>query len=248
MRRFSSIYSSFKFLSSAVFLVIVISACQKNSERVTTQRDATGKGNGGNKLTLTAKEVEQIFTNLKPKLKRTFEALAYLAQAEKAAPKATELGQIPSLQKTLLKLIEGDPKATVFSDIDSDGNLALQGEPCRDFRGVANAAAAVLMDFGGKICFSSGKIRTVSLRNFDKAAEVYVIALAAHEFTHHFISTGDHNADEKAAQEVQNFVEEQLIRSLEIEAKDVISVGESAYIDRFHQYARDIFQGATGQP
>ncbi len=248
MRRSNSVYSYLKFLSSALCLLILVSACEKrNSERTTTQRDATGKGNGGSGIGTSQAEIDRVFANLKPKLKLTFEALGYLVRAEKASPKSTELAALPGLQKTLALMTDAQA-SNVFTDVDTADNLSLQEAPCRDFRGTSKAAAAVLLEVGGKICFSSKMIRAASVKNFDKAAEIFIVALAAHEFTHHFISTGDHVKDEKLAVEVQNFVEQQLIRRLEVSAKDVISIDDSDYIARFYQYALDIFTSAVEQP
>jgi len=228
-------------------VLLISGACEKKSERSSTQREATGKGNGGNGLTISQAEIDRVFAGLKPKLKMTFEALSYLLRAEKASPKSTDLADVPSLQKTLELMVDPE-KENVFSDLDTKDNLDRQEAPCRDFRGQPNAAAAVLLQTGGKICFSNKVMRKTSVRNFDKAAEIFIIGLAVHEFTHHFVSTGNHEADEKAATELQNFVEQQLIRGLEAGSRDVISIDDSDYIARFYQFALDIYTAALEQP
>lgn len=246
MRLSSSICSSLKLLISVLCAALIVAACTQNKERNTTQREATGKGNGGGTLHISQQEVDGVFAQLKPNLRMVFEALNYLLQAEKVSPKSTELADMPVLQKVLGAMTESSQ--TVFTDIDAENNFALQEAPCRDFRGHARAAAAVLLEVGGKICFSTKQIRATSVKNFDKAAQIFIIGLAAHEFVHHFVSTGNHAEDEKAAMELQNFVEQQLIRSLEVTAKDVISIDDSDYIARFYQQALDVYTSAIEQP
>lgn len=243
MRLFSSHSSCFKFLSRILVVLLLVTGCEKKSERTTTQRDATGKGNGGGTLSISQAEIDRIFSVLKPKLNIVFSGLALLTRAEKIVPGATDLSAAPNLQKTLFAMFGEDAK--VSHDLQTEGNFARQEPPCRDFRGAPKAAAAVLLDVGGKICFSDSKIRSSTVRNFDKAAEIFIIALAAHEFVHHFISTGNSESDEAAAIEVQNFVEQSLIISLETGNNDTISLNDFGYITRFFQRASDIHSSAT---
>ncbi|MGE4130754.1 MAG: hypothetical protein AB7F86_03905 [Bdellovibrionales bacterium] len=247
MRLSSSTYSSFKSLSSLVITGLLAVSCQKTTDRTITRSEATGKGNGGNGLTVTQAEIDRVFADLKPKLKISFEALSFLAKAEKAAPKSTELSESPELLKTIAMLTQ-ENDVNVFLDLDTKENFARQEAPCMDFRGVPKAASAVLLEVGGKICFSNRQLRSTSVKNFDKAAEIMIIGLAAHELTHHFISSGDHAKDEKAATDLQNFLEQQLVRGLELEAKDIVSIDDSDYIARFYQRALDVYTSAIEQP
>lgn len=263
MRPTSSTYSSLNFLSKSTVIILALlglgtagslSGCTKKSETTTEQSapiydgpnelnshdDATGKGNGGNGLSLTQKDVLVIFETLKPRLKVIFEGLVYMVKAEELSPGSTELSENPEMLLHLKKMFGGkDPAA--LKDLATVENLVLQDEACIDLRGVQNAAAAISGDVGGPICFSKRIIRkSAAMKNFDHAAEIFVLALATHEFVHHFVSLGSHEADEKAAQEVQNFVEQRLVREVEIQTKDIISADETKYLEQFRQHALDV--------
>lgn len=235
----------------ALLSIALLASCQKTSERSREESDATGKGNGGNTLSLSKTDIEEIFATLKPKLKSVFEALSYLVAAEKLAPGSTDLNDQPELAQALAKMVDDKGSKNVFVDLKTEGNLALQDEPCIDHRGVANAAAAVINEVGGKICFSAQKIQSTSIRSLENAGEIAIIGLAVHEFVHHHVASGDTEADEKIAQSIQNYVEQRLASVVElskITANDgIISINETSYLERFKQEASDLLNSVGEQ-
>jgi hypothetical protein len=222
--------------------VLSLGGCVQNSDRTVSapNSEATGKGNGGNGLQLSSKDIDAIFSGLKPRLQIVFEGLRYLALTEKSASGSTDLQGHAEMTQNLLKMFDGD--APALKDLGSESNIILQKGACVDIRGVKNAAAAVLGDAGGPICFSSEMIQNAAIKNFDHAAEIFILALATHEFVHHFIQTGKLETDEKAAQEIQNLVEQQLVRQAEIPSSDVITTDDSKYLEQFREYARVLFE------
>lgn len=242
MRHFSSTYSFFNFRNKALILACLFAmvACAKHSQHDSVETgEATGKGNGGNNLHISEKSVHELFGTLKPKLQIVMEGLEMLTRAETISPGSSDLSKNPNLIVTL-KTMFSDAKRSALVDLQTPDNLILQDSPCVDFRGVQNAAAALLGDEGGPICFSTQKIQGASIKNFYKSSEIFLIALAAHEFVHHFVQTGTRDGDELAAQEVQNFVEQQLARQLELNDKEVISIDDDQYLQQFRNGAKDL--------
>ncbi len=252
MRPFNSIFSSFKTLSKVLIVLTAmatLASCQKSSERNSeAPPDATGRGNGGNTITLSKAQVDELFKDLKPKIEILFEGLSYLIKAEKKAAGSTEIGVsnealLSSLEALFLK---PENETDAMEDLATEDNLVLQEDPCVDFRGVPNIAAAVAGEVGGKICFSSNKIRTASIKNLENAAEIFLLALAAHEFTHHFVNSGNPEADEAAARAVQDFVEQQLAKRLEDEESEIISTAGDKYLQRFRDQAKQVYDAVGG--
>lgn len=248
MRLTNSTYSSLKspnkirvLLIAHLFIAVLsFTACVKNSERniKAKQTDATGKGNGGNHLSLSDQELEAIFKELKPKLKIVFGALKNIVLTEKSSPGSTDLAGNTRMIQNLLAMFDGD--APALKDLETPDNIQPQDKPCKDFRNHNNAAAAILGEIGGVICFSRSEIKSAAIKNFDHAAEVFVLGLATHEFVHHFVKDGSQSDVEDSAREIQEFVEQQLVRQLEISDDSTISIDEDQYIDQFHRYAQSL--------
>jgi hypothetical protein len=229
-------------------LILTVTACVKSSDHTTKVplAEATGKGNGGNNIKLSDADIKSIFASLKPRLHIVFESLSYITEAESISPGNTGLEISNEMLAHLKTMFGGDTPA--LEDLATSNNLQLQEAPCKDFRGVDNFAAAVIKDVGGPICFSTRQIKRASIKNFDKSAEIFILALATHEFVHHFVSTGTSEKDEQAAQEIQSFVEEQLVRQVEVGNDSIISTEESAYLERFRDYAKDLSESVLPDP
>ncbi len=76
-----------------------------------------------------------------------------------------------------------------------------------------------------------------------------MIALATHEFVHHHVAGGEAAADEKIAQEIQNFVEQQLAIVLERVRNGnnggVVSIQEINYLEQFRTNAVEIYRAVS---
>lgn len=220
-------------------------ACTRTSERIVIHNEATGKGNGGNRLVLSRSAVESILQNLKPRLTIVFEALRLLALTEKRVPGSTDLHAQPQLLKNLLLMFDSD--APALKDLATENNFKTQEEACIDFRGVKNASSTNLGQVGGAVCFSIQEIRKSAIKNFDRASEIFVLALATHEFLHHFVLVDDHELAEKAARDIQSFVEQQLVHHLEIVNKLTVSAQETRYLEQFFESALQLSETAMSQ-
>jgi hypothetical protein len=247
----SSIYNFLKCRSNIIITLALVAtfatACvqKKDEYTTTTGGNVTGKGNGGNNLKIAKTEIEEILQGMPTNIKMVYEGLSYLYAAEKIRTGSTDLSMDKELIEILRLMFDGGQGKTVLDDIDTPDNLKLQKAPCVDFRGVENAAAAEAGKIHGAICFSTSKIQSVSIKNMENAAMMFMVGLAAHEFVHHFYVSGDKTKDEAAARKLQNFVEQQLASVSNTADDSIISSEENAFIIQFKQGAKDVFDNVV---
>ncbi|MCB0386000.1 MAG: hypothetical protein KDD43_11455, partial [Bdellovibrionales bacterium] len=133
----------------------------------------------------------------------------------------------------------------VFGDIAVENNFAPQNPPCVDIKGDPNAAAAEAGDIGGMICFSWERLQTASIKGADFAVDVMILSLAAHEFGHHYLNSGDNQSDEALVRLLQDFVTDQMNKYQGLPtATDVVTASEVVYLDRFVHEARALLAKA----
>lgn len=241
---FLSLQNSWRHLATigALCVAIGLTGCSKSSDQTAGSQDATGKGNGGNQLMMSRQKIDLILAQLKPRLKIAFEGLRLLALIEQRVPGTTDLSDNPALLRNLLVMFGGT--APAIQDLETEDNIKPQDEPCIDFRGVKNAASAVALEVGGKLCLSISEIQRSAVKNFDQAGEILVLALATHEFVHHFVVGQNLEETEKIAREVQQFLEQQLIRQVRITGSSIVSADEASYLIRFREYAKTLSDSA----
>jgi hypothetical protein len=227
---------------------VVLAACQQPPQRYVVQvprAEVTGKGNGGNPLHMSEYQIEKKMAAIKEPLKKVFVGLRYLAEAERLSTASTELNG----RDDLLGLIDAMTGAkasangrSVFEDIDTSDNLQATSGPCLDSLNRPRAAVALPGDFGGKIRYSPSSLADISPRAADDAVDILILAIAAHEFSHHYMN-GDTRRDEALAQSLQDFVNTQL-HAANGRDRDVVADGPLSFVDKFQGEAQALLNRA----
>lgn len=211
------------------------------------QGEVTGKGNGGNEMKMSVQEIEAKLAKVKPYLHMVFKGLRDLNQAEQLSPGLTELKSDPELQELVeLMTRETEEYMNVFGDIEVADNFKPQKEACIDINGDPNAAAAEAGNIGGEICFSLDRLQAASIKGADFAVDVLVLSLAAHEFGHHYLNSGDDQKDEALVRRLQDFVTSQMNKYQALATdSNIVTASDIVYLDRFVFEAKAQLEKAT---
>lgn len=201
----------------------------------------TGKGNGGNPLKMSQEDIKAKIMTMKPALLNVFTGLKSLADSETLVPGMTDLNGKKDLID-LINLMTEKAANKVFEDIQTAANFNIQEGACVDSASQSNAATAIPGEIGGKICFSLDSLQEVSPKDADDAVNILLLAIAAHEFGHHYL-TGDKMADEALVQKLQDFVSKQL-HKYEAAGTNTISIGALSFADKFRAEAETLFEQA----
>lgn len=222
--------------------ILALAACQPGPKRYTVnvpRGDVTGKGNGGNPGQMTEVQVSAKLSGVRDPLKKIFEALQFLRETERLSPSTTALSGRTALIN-LIDLMTGDGPRTasrsVFHDIDIQNNLRPQSGACVDAQGNARTATSVAGEFGGQICFSTSRLAMQAPRGAEVATDIMILAMAAHEFGHHFLN-GNPAQDEVLVTELQDFITTQL-HAADVISGDVVSISPLGFVDTFHLDAK----------
>lgn len=224
-----------------IILFVVTSAC--TNEKVIRQEgrgEATGKSNGGDNIQIEPELIREKLNQIKPLLLLVFEGLKFQAKAETWVPTSTDLDNHVELVEVLLRMTHfGVAGKSVFDDIETEANIVIQDEPCTDYEGDGHIAATNLEEIGGEICFSVSEIQTGLPVDSEVSFDIQILALAAHEFLHHFYSSGSKEKDEVVANLMQRFVIYQLHKFSEID-DDIIATNIIGYVTRFQEGSKKL--------
>ncbi|MGZ3699052.1 MAG: hypothetical protein ACXWP5_13065 [Bdellovibrionota bacterium] len=133
-------------------------------------------GSGGDPRGSTKIEVLFALSSLKADLGKMFDRLQW-----------ADTGSLPETIDPLLAILVSPPpkKDKVFGDITASNYSLKPDGPCQDLGGSSSAAAAVVGQLGGDICFSLPELMKIP----PESLRVQLVALAAHEHLHHFGGT-----------------------------------------------------------
>lgn len=223
-------------------MLLGLAACQ--SEKIIREQHTgvTGKSNGGDSINIDREMIIEKIENLKPLLILLFEGMRDQAVAEISVPGSTDLAGHPQLIEVLIRMTHigvGNPLQFVEDDINTEGNFLIQDSACLDYTGDDHFAATNVGEIGGEICFSVDMISNGFATDSEKSFDIQLLALAAHEFLHHFYDSGSHDQDEAVAEMLQRFVVYQLHKYSEFD-EDIIATNSTGYLQRFVVESRRI--------
>lgn len=224
-----------KRLLLSMILLFLVGCQQETIIREKGHSGVTGKSNGGDGITIDREMIVEKLNNMKGLLLTLFEGLKDQAKAETLVPGATDLSGHPELVEVLLRMTHfgvGPDRTLVFEDIQTPNNILVQDEPCLDYTGDDHFAATNLEELHGEICFSVDLISAGFPTDSEKSFDIQILALAAHEFLHHFYASGSYEQDEFIANLLQRFVVYQLHKYSEID-EDIITTNSTGYLERF---------------
>lgn len=90
-----------------------------------------------------------------------------------------------------------------------------------------------------------GRLQAASIKGADFAVDVMILSLAAHEFGHHYLNSGNPEIDEALVRILQDFVTDQMNKYQGLPtATDVVTASEVVYLDRFVHEARSLLAKA----
>ena len=219
-----------------ILIALNLIACAPPSQDLRQPEiSATGKGNGGDGLTMSPEDVEEQFKDLPQDLKKVFTGLHYLYQTEKIIPHLQELGKIdrkifPEVMDVLKAMFES-PR-DIFKTLETPDIIKPQKPPCQTTQNYSQAATE-LGRIGAKICFSSEQISKYLPFEATEAMHIVILALAVHEFAHQYQQPGNDVHNEKVAQGLQAFVQKQLFRHKRSGIPQNISMNQKYYLDKF---------------
>lgn len=227
-----------------LWLVLCLSSlllnCSGKEEFFKTE--VTGKGNGGNSLSLSQKETKALLTNIKAELQKIFTSLKFLVDAEELIPGSTDLSEFPEVKDLVSKMIYPEKTVDIFKDLESKGNIRIQDESCLDSKNYQNIGVSVPGDVSGSICLSISELRKISIKGAEAVAQIQALSIAAHEFGHHFLTGPNHDHDERVLQTLQAFINYELHRFKDLENDNLISNTERPYVDQWLNHSELLFE------
>lgn len=234
-----------KTLMTLILSILFVLSTSCTNEKVIKQEtrgEATGKSNGGDNLPMEPEMIKTKLKEMKPLLHALFEGLRDQAIAEILVPTSTDLDGHAELVEVLIRMTHiGVGGVKVFEDIDTENNIVIQDGPCEDYEGDDHFAATNLEDIGGDICFSIEKISSGFPADSEKSFDIQILALAAHEFLHHFYASGSTAKDEVIADLLQRFVVYQLHKYSEFD-EDIIATNSYGYLARFEEESKRLLR------
>lgn len=222
-----------------IAFIIFFSACTNEKViREESKSGVTGKSNGGDNIPVEKPLIESKLKKIKPLLITLFRGLKDQAKAETLVPTSTDLDGHSELVEVLLRMTHfGVNGKKVEDDILTENTFLIQDPPCLDYTGIDHMAATNIEEIGGEICFSLNQISSSLPAESEKAIDIHLLALAAHEYLHHFYSSGSTTQDEHIASLLQRYVVYQLHKYSEID-EDIITINSVGYLERFRDETR----------
>ncbi len=223
-----------------ILLVTSITACGPNHS--TKKSEVTGKGNGGNGLAMSEKEIKSRVDEIKPNLLKLFEGLKNLVEAESQHSGATDLSEFKEVHTLLQKMFENSKD--VFTDIQTKNNFDIGDKACVDDNGFENVAAAHPGQINGLVCVSISELRKISPKGAKTTTDILMLAILAHEFGHHYLNSKTPKEDETLLRTLQAFVNYELQKFESNTDEGSVSTTEMAFLDRFLDDSKSILDRA----
>lgn len=219
------------YLPSLSLIILLLLACGPKKKVV---YEVTGKGNGGNAITVSKKDINEKVNDSRPGLEKLFQGLKYMYLAEQAVPESTDLSEFNDLNKILKKMFfPKNENKDIFFDISSENNIVSQTDYCVDSSGVANIAVAIPGDIGGEICISLDGLRRISPKNAGASVDIQLYSILAHEFGHHFLNGKNPEDDENLLRTFQAFIDYELHRAHQTSNDDSSVTTPDDFLDKF---------------